>query len=99
MILLSVAVSGCAAVQQHHGDLYFQEIVGHTPATDQEREDTQACAQKAGLGTAVHVIFGGLPMVISEKDKMKSCLEARGYQVKMKGGRRVCSARIPRRSR
>ena len=98
-ILLSVTVSGCAAVQQHHGDLYFEQIVGHKAATDQERADAQACAEKAGLGTATHVISGlamgltfiglttgrtssGLAMGLTERDKMKSCLQACGYEVK-----------------
>ncbi len=81
-LLLSATLVGCASTAQYHGELYFEQIVGHQAVTDQERADSHACAQQAGLGTASHIIFSGVPMALVERSKMKSCFQDHGYEVK-----------------
>ncbi len=80
-LLLSTTLVGCASTAQFHGELYFEQIVGHQAVTDQERADSHACAQRAGLGTASHIAFSGLPMGLVERSRMKSCLQDLGYKV------------------
>jgi hypothetical protein len=82
LLLISATLVGCVSTGQYHGELYFEQLVGHKAVTEKELADSHTCAQQTGLGTTSHVLLAGAAMGTAERSKMKSCLRDHGYEIK-----------------